>query len=150
MRLLLKSILLCSVLIQFGLASCSGGQHQGDEELEGLPDDFRKFYLHFHQDSAFQIAHIVFPLPGIPGRIDVDSSGVTATWEKETWKMHQRIYNIGDYHHTFDVLSNDLIVETIEERNAPIAMQRRFARMATGWHLIYYIEMQPLSRQEGK
>jgi len=150
MRFQLNSILLFSFIILIGLTNCTENQNQQDESMEGLPADFLSFYKQFHHDSTFQMAHIAFPLQGIRGPNNLDSSETFIPWQKVGWKLHKPIDNLIDYQKTFDVLSSDLIVETIEQRGAPIAMQRRFALMADGWHLIYYIEMQPMSRQESQ
>lgn len=146
MRLRLSVILLTSLVILSGLLSCTEKQQEATID-EALPADFRSFYDKFLADSAFQFEHIVFPLQGVRGIDNFDTTRADIPWQKDTWKLHKPISKISDYQHTFDILSDDLIVETIEERNAPIAMQRRFARMADGWHLIYYIEMQPMSKK---
>ncbi len=147
MRFLLSSILLYSIVVLTGLSSCT--ERSQEEALDdAVPDDFRTFYSQFFQDSSYQLGHIVFPLQGVRGGDDSDTATAFIPWERDTWRLHRPIQKISDYHHTFDILSDDLIVETIEERNAPIAMQRRFARMAEGWHLIYYIEMQPMSKKQ--
>jgi hypothetical protein len=129
------------------LPACTQSTETQEESLAGLPAEFIMFYDQFLSDSAFQIAHISFPLQGLPGPDNIDSNGAFIPWEKASWTIHKPIANSSDYVHTFDFLSDDLIVETIEERDAPIAMQRRYARMADGWHLIYYVDMQPMSKK---
>ena len=47
----------------------------------------------------------------------------------------------GNYTVQYDVLTPELVLETIRHKTTPFAMQRRFARMADGWNLIYYKEM---------
>jgi hypothetical protein len=150
MRFLPSSILFGLLVLMAGTCGCTRNHRQEEGAMNGLPPDFKSFYHQFHHDSTFQMEHIVFPLQGLPGHADPDSTGSVMLWQKETWKIHKPIDHIEDYIHTFDILGDDMIVETIEERNAPIAMQRRFARMAAGWHLIYYIEMQALSKKRDK
>jgi len=125
-------------------------RHQKEAIDDAVPKDFRSFYQQFLEDSSYQLEHIVFPLDGIRGKDNADTSMTFIPWQKDTWALHKRVADMDNYYHTFDILSDDLIVETIEERNAPIAMQRRYARMADGWHLIYYIEMQPMSRKQNE
>ena len=40
------------------------------EVSKELPADFVAFYEKFHQDSAYQMAHIIFPLEGYPAQVD--------------------------------------------------------------------------------
>ncbi len=148
MQLPVSRIIVFALFVLFGLSNCTERRNQNEDPLGNLPADFSSFYQQFHTDTAFQLTHIVFPLKGLRGDNVLDSNGIALPWVKETWKLHKRIENMRDYQQTFDVLSDDLIVETIEERDAPIAMQRRFARMSDGWHLIFYAEMQPQSRRK--
>lgn len=142
-----NSIIFYSLVLLIGSFGCTEKPDEASFD-EAVPADFRTFYSEFLNDSSYQMAHIAFPLQGMRGSDDSDTSSVFIPWQEDNWTLHRAIDNLGNYQQTFDILSDDLIVETIEERDAPIAMQRRFARMADGWHLIYYIEMQPMSQRQ--
>ena len=51
-------------------------------QVQGLPDDFVAFYEKFHADSAYQMAHIQFPLEGYPAQAD---SSVLAKGDFRWW-----------------------------------------------------------------
>ena len=52
------------VILLLAVAACKGGGKQEAASGEGLEEwkDFTTFYERFHQDSAYQMAHIIFPL----------------------------------------------------------------------------------------
>ncbi len=63
-----------------------------ESEEEGLPPDFLAFYQRFHDDSLYQLEHIIFPLQGIPA--EADSATIVDgrfRWQKEDWIMHHPI-----------------------------------------------------------
>lgn len=110
-----------------------------------IPEDFRTFYDRFHSDTSFQLEHIVFPLSGIPANSDTLTAGTNYKWQKEGWRWHRPIDpTLTGFEQEWQMLTQDLIIETISQRSAGFGMMRRFAKMDTGWMLIYYAGMNPL------
>lgn len=121
-----------------GGASTSDGQAEepvGETEAE-LPDDFIAFYQKFHSDSAFQWAHVIFPLTSVTQ----DSSGLdsTITWTRENWVPHMMIVPGEEWSVDFQMPLNNIVVEHIYARNGSFSIERRFARSKSDWYLIYY------------
>ena len=111
-----------------------------------LPADFLEFYQKFHGDSLYQIAHISWPLQG-DAAVAVDSTHMVkkpAVWEPKDWTMHRPIdFSTSEFKRTWDVLSDELIIERISYAAANYGLERRFVRQFDGeWELIYYSDMQ--------
>lgn len=121
-----------------------------EEEVQAsIPNDFFQFYTRFHADSAFQMAHITFPLEGLPTERDSTVAFSDFRWYPEDWVMHHPLNNDDDqFTQEFEIIGDGMIVETIRTKDLPLGMQRRFARLSDGWHLIYYIEMQPMAHPD--
>jgi len=114
-----------------------------------LPGGFRKFYEKFHQDSLFQLAHIRFPLEGIPEREEAQTNLENFYWNKEDWTMHQGFNSMeGAFIRDFQPLGEDLVIEKIRHASANYGMQRRFSRDGDDWVLIYYAAMNELAKPE--
>ena len=137
MRYLLKCLPLFACVL---LYACESDNTESQNEQIGLPDDFNEFYVRFHRDTAFQFAHISWPLKGTRAGLEGSEE---ASWSREEWTPHTRMPSSMEYDQSFNVLSDDMVIETIRDRGASYAMQRRFARMSDGWYMIYYVEMQP-------
>jgi hypothetical protein len=63
-----------------------------------LPEDFNKFYNRFHEDSSYQMAHIIWPLEGLPnskGDGDTLAPG-RFYWQKAEWKRHKHFTDPGN------------------------------------------------------
>lgn len=105
-----------------------------EEQALALPPDFKTFYDHFHSDSAFQVAHIIFPLSG-----NVGSEPIRAL---DDWILHKPFDSkSGTFQREFEII-NGIIIERIQDRSGSFRMSRRFAKVADGqWHLIYYAPM---------
>jgi len=94
-----------------------------------LPEDFLSFYMKFHADSSFQLAHIVFPL-----KAKADGS----SFVREDWLMH-RPFDDNDGEYTQDFINmNGLITERISSTNQVYKMERRFIKSGGNYQLIYY------------
>ena len=130
-------ICLCGMILSCGEHS---EQVSSGPAENRLPEDFREFYVKFHRDTAFQMAHISWPLTGLRAAADAEGE---STWTREEWLPHTQIPSSIEYNQKFNVLSEDMIIETIQDKTDQYAMQRRFARTSDGWSLIYYVEMQP-------
>ncbi len=113
------------------------------ETATNLPSGFAEFYDQFHQDSLYQVEHIMFPLAGFPADADsVDLSNNQFRWQKEGWVLHRPFDDMdGQFERELLVLNDDMIVEEIKGVQADYGMQRRFSRLSDGWFLIYYAGM---------
>ncbi|MFM2266989.1 MAG: hypothetical protein RL757_430 [Bacteroidota bacterium] len=105
---------------------------------EQLPTDFHTFYEKFHSDSTFQMAHIRFPLAGLPN--DADSSQVgNFFWQQNDWKMHRMPQDTA-FVRIYSIPLNGFVNEVIKQKVPPyFGVSRRFAKMDDGWQLIYYV-----------
>lgn len=147
-QIIRSTLILCACIC---FATCGNGDSTAetttyeDAAPVALPMDFIQFYTRFHADSAFQMAHITFPLEGIAANSDTSETDGEFRWLSTEWTLHKPLQNEDNlFEQNFSVLGKGLIVETIRSREMPLAMQRRFAQMSDGWHLIYYTEMQPM------
>ena len=113
---------------------------------EDMPAGFAAFFKKFHEDSLYQMAHIVFPLEGIPASADsTDLAENNFRWQPEGWVMHRPFNDMDEqFERKFVPLGNDLVIEQIKGVQGQYGMQRRFAREAEGWRLIYYAGMNKL------
>ena len=103
------------------------------------PEGFIDFYQKFHSDSLFQIERITWPLTGKGSRGEEDATPIPK-WSKEDWRHHRRLDTESGFDQSFEVLSEDLVLEQIVAREGHYQIIRRFARLSGGWHLIYYAE----------
>lgn len=115
-----------------------------------LPGDFVTFYDRFHQDSAFQMDHIMFPLEGLPNSSG-DNDTLTSDrffWQKANWKLHKPFTDPGQHFTQWYEVPNDRIIEHwIQMNGTNLYMKRRFAKLEDGWYLIYYQGLRPTIRE---
>lgn len=119
---------------------------------EGLPAGFEEFYQKFHEDSLYQIKHILFPLSGLPDNAyNKNMDPDTFRWQKNDWVMHHP-YKEGEtvFERQFNPVTNDLVEEVFRSKDQGFAMVRRFARSGGEWHLIYYAGMNPVKPEGNK
>ncbi len=137
-----KYLLFFFALFSLVLFQCKSEPEKKEAEYSKLPKDFVEFYDKFHEDSVFQIEHITFPLEGatrIPNS-DIDSM-IPYKWRKENWKIHKKFENFDDiFTRSFYLLGDDAVIENIIGVDSLFQMQRRFSKLHSGWHLIYYYE----------
>lgn len=118
--------------------SSSGDKASSNDSIAA--SDFDQFYERFHNDSAFQLSHILFPLDGLPAEedsmlIDIDHF----KWEKKEWVLHKPFNdNLVGFDRALTRYDNNLVVESIRHEDAGFHMERRFAQMDDQWMLIYY------------
>ncbi len=115
----------------------------GTTDSPELPPDFINFYQQFHDDSSFQIAHIMFPLAGIPANADTLSSNLKEfKWQLEDWKIHRPFdQSLTGYTKEYSKFEDGIVIETIAQKQVGVGMERRFAKIDTEWMLIYYAGM---------
>src|SRR5690606_39402780 len=100
--------------------------------------DFDTFYMRFHRDTAYQMAHITFPLEGLPpDAVNATESLESYRWQRADWQPHQ-LFNDPDYARTFRNKDDLMIEETLRHKSGEFGMLRRFAKMGDDWFLIYY------------
>ena len=137
----------------FGLFACNNRSAENAETVapssgDVLPEGFAEFYQRFHQDSAWQMAHITFPLEGLPDNAgeEVIRSG-NFRWQKKDWKIMQPVdYQMSEFRRDFIPLTDKMVVERIIHKSGQFGMVRRFAVIAGEWHLIYYAGMNRLAQ----
>jgi hypothetical protein len=108
--------------------------------------DFVAFYQRFHQDSLYQMEHIVFPLDGLPAEADSTvMAGGTFKWQRDSWRMHKGFdLESSGFEQELQPLGKDLITETFFHEKTGFGLMRRFARIDGEWNLIYYAGMNRL------
>jgi hypothetical protein len=108
--------------------------------------DFAVFYEKFHQDSAFQMAHIQFPMQGLPDNADsVTLASNTFRWDASNWKINKPIdFNKSGFSQQVQPLGEGLVIEKIVHESGKYAMLRRFAKLDDQWYLIYYAGLNPV------
>ncbi len=102
---------------------------------------FLSFYEQFHQDSLFQIEHILFPLAGMPSMLDDEAVSADFKWQREDWKMQRPLDPDGEFTQKFNPVDSALIIEYILHRTGKYGMERRFAKLGEDWKLIYYTDL---------
>lgn len=111
-----------------------------------IPADFEDFYERFHSDTNYQMAHIVFPLSGLPANADT-LQAQDFKWQKDSWKWHRAMdETLSGYERSWQVISDEMISETIVQTSVGIGMTRRFAKVGGEWNLIYYAGMNPVGQ----
>lgn len=110
------------------------------ERSGAAEDDFDAFYQKFHADSAYQMQHIQFPLPGVSAMSDEDPA--TFRWEADAWQPHRLLDpQTTGFESEFVHLGDDLVIEKIINRKQGIAMERRFSKLGGNqWLLIFYAD----------
>ena len=109
---------------------------QNNDTTEEPFKDFIEFYQQFHQDSAYQMEHIVFPLQGSNGSADPKG---TFRWEKENWALHRPV-DTTNFRQAFNPVDEKLIIEYLMHESGRFSVERRFAKTQDEWKLIYYAE----------
>lgn len=125
-------------LLVLGLIyGCKSKEKQG--ELPGLPEDFEVFYTKFHTDSLYQMEHIVFPLEGhvrlLENQIEIINP---VTWEADEWEMHKPFNDHGGTFTRKYLMTENVVIEKINDKSNFFKMERRFAKFGDSWSLIYY------------
>lgn len=115
--------------------------HVEENYEQQLPDDFHSFYDKFHTDSIFQLERTQFPLKGLTQSSDSTKVADEILWQKEDWQLHRPFDNQGGtFERTFSNLQG-IVSEYISANNGLFSLEKRYAKLAGKWHLIYYQEM---------
>ncbi|MBK7360356.1 MAG: hypothetical protein IPI45_00235 [Saprospiraceae bacterium] len=110
----------------------------GQTQFEQLPESFRTFYIKFHEDSLFQMEHIVFPLEGLPDHADPEDVQVNPFYyTADQWIIH-KLFDSKSNTIVYLELGGIIIEERITEMKYGLTIIRRFANSSSGWRLIYY------------
>lgn len=114
-----------------------------------MPADFASFYEKFHADTAFQMAHISFPLKGVP--MHADSATIVEDdfyFQKPLWILHRpMVLNDTFYTQQFFKLTDEMVLERIIQKDVNFGMERRFVKLNNEWTLIHYTAMNPLAKK---
>ena len=115
----------------------------GSEDSLALPEDFIAFYQQFHDDSSYQMAHIMFPLAGVPANVDTLSTDAKKfRWQLADWKIHRPFdQSLTGYTKSYSKFEEGIVIETIAQKQVGVGMERRFAKVDEEWMLIYYAGM---------
>ena len=113
-----------------------------DTDSAYVSKEFKEFYDKFGSDSIFQMEHIVFPLEGARAMTDPgDSLDVEVLWQPDEWVIQKTFNDLnGQFSQEFFDLSG-IVIERIADTSGKFTMERRFGKLSSGWHLIYYKEM---------
>lgn len=130
---MLRYLVLLSLLL---LAAC----RQPASAPGDLPEDFVRFYERFHTDSVYQMAHIQFPLKGLPDYADGSIGDPNKFyWQEEDWVLHRPVDPAqSDFQREFTLHSENVIVERTLHIEKPLFTERRFIKLGTDWKLVYY------------
>jgi hypothetical protein len=156
-----KSGILAFAIGCFTLVACKKNQKTAIkepeisvEEKQILAPDFLEFYKKFHSDSLFQMAHIQFPLQGYPTQVDNDTTvyaDPNFRWQADNWRMHRmEAFSDTAFTRQFEAPLPMLVSETIQQRNSPFKMFRRFYKRDNDWFLIYYGAMNAVSAENSE
>jgi len=107
-----------------------------------LPRDFLTFYHNFHQDSLYQIDHILFPLQG--QRSDSLGQNNSYAWSDTTWKLHHPISFLGTTYEQVFQIAPGFITDIVYSEKYNLSMIRRFVRTSNSYQLVFYKEMGPV------
>jgi hypothetical protein len=136
MKILL--IVFTTILLSIG---CQSGNKEAAKDTvnESLPEDFKHFYTKFHQDSQFQLDHILFPFKS--RKYETKDAFITLEWNAETWKIHHPFGASEEgFTREFTIADEKYITEIIYLKAGGFGLERRFAFIDTAWYLVMYNE----------
>lgn len=135
-------IAIMTVLLSFSACKNKATEASASEQPVYQSPEFQDFYKRFSTDSVYQLEHVVFPLEGM--RAPVDTADVTDPdfrWKMEDWVIHKPYDDAnGTFIREFNSI-NGVVIEKISDNSGTFSMERRFGKLSSGWHLIYYREL---------
>ena len=130
-------------LFIYGISCKNKVETEKDENIAMYETkEFKDFYERFGKDSVYQMQHIVFPLEGIRSMQDsLDIPDPDFKWQEDKWKIHGIFDDMnGSFIREF-LSMKGIVIEKITDQSGTFTMERRFAKLSSGWNLIYYREM---------
>lgn len=140
-----KAIPLLFVVILFSNCKNKPQTLQQTKTEADLPKDFLAFYQKFHSDSAYQMAHIEWPLKGEKGNPqDTTGRSQLTEWVPETWQiMHFPDTTMSTLKRAFETVGNVLVIEKMSYPMVGYGYERQFYLEEDGqWRLIFYGQKQ--------
>ena len=133
----MKNMLFALLLL---LTACGGDQSEAfvAQDID-VPEDFLQFYQIFHTDTAYQAAHISFPLAGLPNG---QPFAQNHRWTRADWQYHRPFdLEATNMVRHFRRLDETTIEEVILQPQERSGILRRFSKLGDQWFLIYYAGM---------
>lgn len=142
----MKNKILFTILLLSTL-SCKKSYPDHNLHLNENLADFQEFYERFHTDKAYQLAHIPFPIKGVPDNAaNKPEYDENFTWTEENWVMNKPIdLEATGFKREIQTFGNDMVIETLTHQLGSYGMVRRFAKMDGEWMLIYYQGVNPMN-----
>lgn len=99
------------------------------------PENFDAFYEQFHEDSAFQMKRITFPLEG--RYVDIEGE---KKWSRQDWEMHrQKVTAISEPDYDTEIIrKDDVVIDKVKLKDSGFYVERRFELKKGKWYLVYY------------
>ena len=128
--------LFAGLLLTLLLSSCDLFR-KASKPADSSPENFEEFYLRFHNDPAFQMSRLAFPLEGKL----IESEGETE-WTVENWPvMKVPIWDISDPIFKTDYQKEDTeFYQKVWVENSGFISEYRFELRNGKWFLVYALE----------
>mgnify|MGYP007113032851 CR=1 FL=1 len=128
----LTLVSLCFTLVV--LSGCSSAKSKAAHSKKNI-EDFDRFYDKFHQDGAFQMSRLKFPLQG--------HDGVGNKWTKTNWTlMKGRIYEVDKSQYKVEYKKTDKsFFQKVWIENSGFNSECRFELIDNKWYLVYALEI---------
>jgi hypothetical protein len=137
-----KYLLLLLIAVTFWACNNDSAKQPADSTSE--EEGFLNFKKRFLRDTAYQMAHITFPLDGIPDKAHEGDTLPNGQfyWTKENWDLHQELDPArSGFEVKYTWLSDNLVEETLINKQVGLGMMRRFSKRGEEWELIYYVAL---------
>jgi len=131
------------------LISCKNSARIDQQNAEKLPVEFVKFYEKFHADTAYQLAHCVFPMQGLPDQADSTVSS-DFRWNRNNWELQTNIELPQGYVRSFSTFGPEMVIERMKNEQQKLGMERRWAKLAGEWGLYYYVGLNQYNSTMGE
>lgn len=142
-----SKLITLAVLSIFITVGCKQDKKLSNQDARILPVDFIPFYEKFHRDSVFQMAHIQFPLDGLPSQADSTMTGLYK-YTPENWTFQTlKGFNETDFTRRFESPIPELVNESIIQNGIGFGTYRRFYKRNGQWKLIYYSDVNKISER---
>ena len=142
------TLLLFAMLLAF---SCKN-KPKSEAIATSVGEEFDAFYQKFHTDTAYQKAHIQFPLPGLPSFADsITLVEKDYFWDKDLWVYHKLPdLDSSGFKRIINPMSESMLTEILINKKEKAAMERRFVKLGNDWYLIYYAGLNGFIENEEK